>query len=240
MSAPLAITCPNCQKQLKVPAEFAGKLIKCKNCQTPFEVPDPSAPRAARPAKPAAAKPAAAKPAAAKPAKPADDVLGFAEEPKPAKHEEENANPYGVIKESDAPRCPFCAKELDPPDTKICMHCGYDLLDRRRHESRKVYETTGGDYFMHWLPGIVLLIFVIGLTTLNVICWLNMYSWLEDSFLEQEEKNPITLEKEYYVKPWCFSLWISIFSAFMIFYSVRFIIRRLIINWRPPEVVKRT
>jgi hypothetical protein len=237
MAATLSVTCPNCRKQLKVPAEFAGKLIKCKNCQTPFEVADPNAPKPARAAKPAApAKP----PAAAKAANPPDDVLGFMEEPKPARQEEENANPYGVIKESDAPRCPFCAQELDPPDTKICMKCGYDLLERRRHESRKVYETSGGDYFMHWLPAIVLILFVIILTAVNVICWMNMYSWLEGSFLESDEKNPTTLEKEYYIKPWCFSLWISIFSAFTIFYSVRFIIRRLVFNWRPEEIVKRT
>lgn len=238
MAATLAITCPNCRTQLKVPAEYVGKLIKCKSCQTPFEVMDPDAPKPARAAKPAP-KPAAAKPAA-KPTKPADDVLGFAEEPKPAKEEDDNPNPYGVIKESDAPRCPFCAQELDPPDTKICMYCGYDLLERKRHESRKVYDTTGGEYFMHWLPAIALILFVIILTTVNTICWLNMYDWLEGSFLERDEKNAVTLEKEYYVKPWCFSLWISIFSAFMIFYSIRFIVRRLIFNWRPEEIVKRT
>lgn len=235
MAATLAITCPNCRNQLKVPAEFVGKLIKCKNCQTPFEVMDPNAPKPAK-----AAKPVAAKPPAAKSAKPAEDVLAFAEEPKPTQPDDDNPNPYGVVKESDAPRCPFCAMELDPPDTRICMHCGYNLLERKRHESRKVYESTTGDYILHWLPAIALLLFVIILITVNTICWLNMYSWLSGSFLERDDKNPITLEREYYVKPWCFSLWISIFSAFAIFYSVRFIIRRMIFNWRPPEVVKRT
>jgi len=236
MAATMAITCPRCRTPLKVPAEYVGKLIKCKNCQTPFEVMDPNAPKPAR-----AAKPVAAKSPAAKPTKPVDDVLAFAEEPKPAPHDDDhdNPNPYGVIKESDAPRCPFCAVELDPPDTKICMHCGYDLLERRRHASRKVYDTTGGEYFMHWLPAIALILFVIILTTVNVICWLNMYGWLEGSFLERDEKNQITLEKEYYVKPWCFSLWISIISAFMIFFSIRFIVRRLVFNWRPEEIVKR-
>ena len=169
MSATLETTCPNCGKNLKVPAQFAGKMIRCKQCETTFEVPSPGA------AKPATAKPATAKPATAKPAPPrATDPnapIKFQDDPSVAEtgdksahpaHEEENANPYGVTKDdSDVPRCPFCALELDPPDTKICLSCGYDLLERRRHGSKKVYETTAGDYFKHWLPAIAWIVVIL-------------------------------------------------------------------------------
>ena len=55
----------------------------------------------------------------------------------------------------DIPRCPFCAVELDPPDTKICLNCGYDLTSRKRHRTVKTYALTGGDYFKWWLPAII-------------------------------------------------------------------------------------
>jgi len=78
-----------------------------------------------------AGKPAA-KPTAAKPgAKTAAPVLTEEQDAKIA---------YGVTETSLAPRCPHCAYELDPPDAKICLHCGYHMTKRRReariHDAR--------------------------------------------------------------------------------------------------------
>jgi hypothetical protein len=257
MSEPLDVSCPTCKKGLKVPPEFAGKSIRCKNCKTAFRVPEigggpaPARPVAARPAGPVAARPAA--PVAARPADPAapipfkDDPPPPPPKPTPFTDDEEEtkpgqpANPYGVIRgDEDIPRCPFCAKELDPPDTRLCLNCGYDLLERKRHDARVVYELTIGDYLKHWLPAIACVLAVIALVTLNVICWLNMYSWLEGSFLDKEERHPITDAREYYIKPWCFSLWISIFSAWICFKAGKFAIQRLVFEWRPPEQRKAT
>lgn len=258
MAAQLEITCPNCRKQFKVPAEFVGKLIRCKDCQTAFEVsanpsggparPAAAKPAAAKPAAPAAAKPAKpAAPVAAKPAeaKPADAPIPFKEDPPPAPKkaaddDDEDANPYGVIKESDVPRCPFCAKELDPPDTKICLNCGYDLLQRRRHESKKVYETTKGDYTMHLLPGILCAIAAVVILVVAILASVNMRGWMTGSFLDSDEKNPITGQTIFYVGPLCFNIWIWVISIWLIFLTGRFAVRRLILNWKPAEVIKKS
>jgi hypothetical protein len=257
MAATMEIACPSCAKKMKVPEEFAGKLIRCKGCEATFEVPDPNAPKKAKPtaAKPAAAKPAAAK--AAKPAKPkeeaADAPMKFQEEEtKPAlpsqrvpkkyeEDEDDNSDPYGVNKddELEVPRCPFCAKELDPPDTMVCLNCGYDLMARKRHGSKKVYELQTGDYLKHWLPGIIWLIIWLVVFTLIILCFIFMSSWLEGSFLEMDEKNKVTEKAQFYLPPFCFNIWIGIFGAFFLFKSGKFIVKRLIYEWRPAEKVKK-
>ncbi|MGL6073598.1 MAG: hypothetical protein ACRC8S_05485 [Fimbriiglobus sp.] len=252
MAETLEISCPSCGKKMKVPANLLGKRIRCKGCETPFEVQDPTAAKP-KSAKPAAAKPATAKPTAAKPAKApdADAPMKFKDDPPavpppPVKRpyaddEEEDNNPYGVTKDDlDIPRCPFCAKELDPPDTQICLNCGYNLLERKRHESKKVYELTNGDYFKHWLPGIIWLIAILAVFTFMILCFLNMYSWLEGSFLEMDEKNVSTQKAQFYLPPFCFNIWIGLFSAFFIYKGGRFVVQRLIIDWKPIEKVKKT
>ncbi len=252
MSAPLDVACPNCRKELKVPPEFAGKSIRCKDCKTAFKVPGgpaPARPVAAKPAGPAPARPVAAR--SADPNAP----IPFQDEPAPKKPDDDEdedlapgqiANPYGVVKgDEDIPRCPFCAVELDPPDTKVCLHCGYDLLQRKRHDARVVYQTTAGDYFMHWLPAFACILAIGALVTISVICGLNMYSWLEGSFLDSEEKNDITGKTKFYLPPFCFNIWIWVISAWLSFKAGKFAYRRLVLNWRPEEkrkaveVVKR-
>lgn len=47
-AASISITCPQCQKQYKAPAELAGKRIRCKQCGHAFAVESP--PPSARPA----------------------------------------------------------------------------------------------------------------------------------------------------------------------------------------------
>ena len=44
--------------------------------------------------------------------------------------EDDAQNPYGVTETNLDPRCPHCAYELDPPDARICLHCGYDMIKR--------------------------------------------------------------------------------------------------------------
>lgn len=234
MPEPLDVRCPNCQKALKVPAEFVGRTIKCKNCQTPFTV------GPAGGAKPAAAKPV--KPASAKPAAPPEAAA-----PIPFKEEDEEpivagkaANPYGVQHDDlDVPRCPFCAKELDPPDTKICLNCGYDLLARRRHESRKTYALTNGDYIKHWLPGILCLCLIMCLISWDTACWVKQEKVAKAMWLDSEEKNPITNKPIWYVQPWCCPLWTTLIFVYISWRAGKVVVRRLITHWRPEEVVKK-
>ncbi len=255
MAEKLDIACPSCGKLMKVPAEVVGKVIRCKGCAHTFAVADP----AAAP-KPPVARPAAAKaaPVKAKPAPPADDPsapLKFQDDPPapagpPAEKkvarpfdidEDENDNPYGVTKDDlDVPRCPFCATELDPPDTKVCLECGYNLLERKRHASKKVYETTAGDYFMHWLPAIAWIVALLLLFTLAIVSTFQMGSWLTGSFLEKDDKNPVTLQPEFYLPPFAFNLCTWVCTCFVASIGLKFVYKRLILNWKPAEVVKKT
>lgn len=242
MSAPLDVACPNCRKELKVPSEYVGKTIRCKDCQTAFKV--PGAPAPARPVAAKPAGPAPARPVAARPADPHAPIPFRDDEPAPKKPDDDEedlapgqaANPYAVVKgDEHIPRCPFCAQELDPPDTKVCLNCGYDLLQRKRHDARVVYDTTAGDYFLHWLPAIACLLAIGALVTVSVACGLYMRDWLTGSFLDSEDKNEITGKTTFYIPPFCFNIWIWVISAWLSFKAAKFAIRRLVFNWRPEE-----
>jgi uncharacterized membrane protein len=47
MADPIVVACPQCQKQIKAPAEFQGKKIRCKGCGTTFPIQPSAASRAA-------------------------------------------------------------------------------------------------------------------------------------------------------------------------------------------------
>jgi len=213
-----AVSCPNCQKAIQVPAEAAGKKIKCKACQHVFTVPGDDPPRAAvaKPvAKPATAKPAVAKPAAASPPPPpppaeANAPIPFADDDDDDDDDSAGNKPkaYLVTEDPDAdiPRCPFCAVDLDPPDAKICTNCGYDLTARKRHRTVKTYALTGGDYFKWWLPAIIwgAVLFACG----GCVIWSFVtLRETEDRLIKEggpnvsEKENPLTGKKEFVVPP---------------------------------------
>ena len=237
--------CPNCRTAFRVPAGVVGKKIKCKQCQTAFTA---AAGGAAPP--PGKAAPVARPVPPAAPAAPAGETFKLADDPaKPAApasprrpyEDDEDTGPaeYGVIKgEDEVPRCPFCAKELDPPDTKICLNCGFDLLDRRRHESKAVYELTTGDYIRHHLPAVACLFALIGLVVLDVVCVTSMADWFSGSIFEMDDTDPNTGKKKYYLPPLFCNVWIVVPSLFLIWKCGKFAGKRFFINWRPPETLK--
>jgi len=224
MAAPIEMKCPDCERVLKVPPAVFGKKIKCKHCGHAFVVHDPSA----RPAKGSAqpesgAKPSSPAPAAKNPFLDDDDDEG------PAKIE--------VIKEDDSPRCPHCAQELDPPDAALCIHCGFNNITRAAAEVKKVWAPTFEDWFMHLLPGIIALAICITLIVVNVISLLNMREWLEGTFLEMDDKDAAG-RKRYIVPPGFFIALIMVGSLVIFVPSIKFVYRRLIVGYMPPEKVK--
>ncbi len=236
MADTIAVTCPNCTKLMQVPLAVAGKRIKCRSCQTVVAVPaaktqetfglaPDESPKKAKP-KPAAKPTPAPLPPAAKNPK-YDDL-------------DEDANPFGVQKDDlDIPRCPFCADELDPPDTNICMTCGYDLVQRRRHESKKVYHHTRNDYIKHLLPGVGAVIGLGLFVTIIVVSLTMMSDLFIDMDLQDDQENKITGKKGFIVPPGACSLPIIVASLFGIYKCGYFAIKRLAINWKPPEFTKQ-
>ncbi len=232
-----AVSCPNCQKEIQVPAEAAGKKIKCKACQHVFPVPPAAdAPKPVARAKPAQAKPAQAKPAQAKPTSPPADAAA----PIPFKDDDEDedvvgAKPkaYGVTADpdEDIPRCPFCAIDLDPPDTKICLNCGYDLTARKRHRTVKTYALTGGDIFKWWLPAIIWGIILLNCGGMTIYSFIVLKQteeqWRKDDFLVKEDKNKMLDKKEFLVEPAMCSVCYALVVIVMGVWGVPVIVRRI-------------
>ncbi len=240
--AVLDISCPNCDKAMKVPDTAVGKKLRCKACEHVFAVPAAGAKplpdefRKAAPAK--KAKPAKAAP----PPADADAPIKFQDEPEKPKVDPDDDNdetPFAVIKEGEIARCPHCAEELDPPDTKVCLNCGYDMVQRRRHASKKVIAHTPADFILHWLPAAVWLIVMISLIAVTTICFLRMRGWLTGSFLDKEEVNAVTGEPQFYVGPGCFTMVVTLVTLFACLMGGKFAYKRLVLNWRPPEVEKK-
>lgn len=242
MADTVAVTCPHCTHAMTVPGTLAGKKIKCKKCNGIVPVPEAGGGGtlkfADEPPKPGKAKPVAkaAKPVAkAAPAKPEEAT---ASRPAPEGFDEDG-NPYGVTADDlDVPRCPFCAYELDPPDTKICFNCGFNLLERRRHESRKVYEHTTGDFVIYHLTTVLAFFVVFFLIFLIVFCYIMMPTWFEGSIFEMDEINPDTQKKKMYAPPGVCTLWIVVPSLFGIWKAGKFAITKLIYRIKPPEKIK--
>jgi hypothetical protein len=152
MPGQILITCPECKKQLKGPAEMQGKRVRCKACGQVFAV------RAPAPDKSAPASKKAAPAAKAKTAPP----------PPP---EEENAkNPYGLTEFVLATRCPQCAAEMESEDSIICLNCGYNTQLRQRMTTISTYAQTPLDWMIWLAPGI--LCALASLTGIGTICFL--------------------------------------------------------------------
>jgi DNA-directed RNA polymerase subunit RPC12/RpoP len=209
MASTITIACPECDKEMKVPAEVLGKKIRCKGCGATF----PAKGGAGQAAKPPAKKSAPAKPkAAAKPAKKAAD-------------DDEDASPYGVTEEKASLRCPNCANELESEEAVVCLYCGYNIITRERSRMKKVRDITGGDVFMWLLPGIICVIVVIALLTGDILYCLLL--------------NEETIEKEEwygFIASLGIKLWLVVMSLFIMFFCGKFAVKRLIFNNRPPEV----
>jgi len=254
----LSIACPSCAKSFSVPTEAVGKRVRCKSCSHVFTVPDEGGEPKPASAKPAVAKPAAAKPipsefqkaqpAKAKPAEPPKD------EPKPADaplkfmddDEDEDPNAKYTVDTSDddgIARCPRCADELDPPDATICLNCGFDLVKRVRHSTKKIYAQTGSDVFLYWLPAIIWIIVLAIMLGIAIYCWIMMGTlfettdWIKDT-LKSDDKNELTGKQKYIVAPECFNVCCSVIFLFLAGWGVPVIYKR-IKKPKPEEVEKK-
>lgn len=237
----LDVKCPTCGKTLKVPAALAGKKVKCKGCDTAFAVTAPAAKPGAKSVGAAlaagakgGAKPAAKPAPPPEPEKPKSPFLDDEDEV----DEQGRVKAMGVIAESDVPRCPHCTVELDPPDAVVCYRCGFNNVTRVKAETKKVIAADATDWMTHLAPGVIALILAIALIVVDVICYLNMNDWLAGSFLEMDEKD-IMGNKKMYVKPGAFVALIIAFSVIAIIPLGRYAFKRLVLNYKPEEKVKK-
>ena len=225
MASPaIRITCPSCQQQMNVPEAVRGKKVRCKTCGGVVPVPAAGVDTRVR------TEQAQAKATAAVSQTEVDEVQ----------------NPYGVTETNLDPRCPHCAYALDPPDARICLNCGYDMMKRQRRPSVKTYERTAGDWFKWLLPG-----FASFFGFLCVIAaGLYYHYWLPYDILKEKDANALLKDRlglfnadpgpdfvAYMFHPGI-EVWLAVAGLILMWKSGKYAFKRLILNYTPPEKLK--
>ena len=234
MATTFVIACPDCSKQVKVSDEVVGKRIRCKGCGTIYPV------RAANDAVPTPPKPAGTKgkspPPAPKPkAKPPEEKpVPVLEKEAATNAEEEDPNDYSLATINDGmPRCPFCAKEMAAVDARVCLNCGYNTRSRKRPEVKAVYQHTGVELFLWWLPAILTILFMIGCLVWYLVAWTMIEEWMADSVFEDEAGPPPTYLAG--LSPGAFRLYQGLLIIGLYVPLTRFAYKRLVVHNKPDE-----
>lgn len=238
MPATITIACPECDKQMKAPAAAEGKKVRCKACGAVFvavvdvedveeidEVEEVPAPRPGKKAPPPPPKKAPAPPPARK------GPPAAANSKKPATDDEDS--PYGLTFEDLSARCPECANLMESEDAKVCLYCGFNTETRERSRTRKVKEQTGLDVFLWLLPGILSALAVVLMVAWIIIHWGPLINWMGLD-PEKDKETWIFMVVALYTK-----IWTTVILAFLIFNAGYFAIRRLAINYKPPEIEEK-
>ena len=152
---PIKFACPNCRKKFQAKDEFAGKKMKCSSCgnvvripaaggespqkppEKPIDIDEYSIAGESTPASPAAEPikpPSTQRPSVPRPKKkPAKAVSEY--EISFEKGEKPLAKP--AAGPSGGRICPGCKKEY-PPNVKICVQCGINLLTGKKLQTETV------------------------------------------------------------------------------------------------------
>jgi hypothetical protein len=206
------------------PAAVQGKKIKCKACSHIFVAGGGAADAA--PAKGAGAPPAAAakpKGAAAPAAKKKPEL------DKNRTLDPEDATPgvgYGFIEKppSEIARCPQCAYEMETLDAVVCLTCGYNLLTRTRLQTKKTYELKFMDWVWWLLPPFGAVLGCIACIAIGIFLW----TYLVWNYGE-----------EWYAH-FSLRIWFTVFAAAGAWSSGKWAYKRLVYQFRPPELVKKS
>src|SRR5262249_48341693 len=172
MAGTIVVTCPDCKKQIKTPAELQGKKIRCKSCAHVFVV------KADAPGQPAKDKQGGKPVRQTKAAAPADQPPAPAARKRTHVDDPDEGNPYEVTHEELGLRCPFCVADMEDGQI-VCLECGYNIETRTRTPTTRTFENTGLDWFLHLLPGIVCVLVIIGLITWDVLYLMRAKVWFD-------------------------------------------------------------
>ena len=251
--ANIVITCPQCNKPIKVPAEKVGKKIRCKNCEHVFVIKAPAedAITAAK-TKPPAAGDAITNAKTKPPAAPAKKQAAPANPTPPLKpvDDDDETGPsktgYGITDLDLAVRCPQCASEMKDEEQVICLNCGYNKVTRERIRTRKIKEVTGGDKFMWLLPGIGAVVGVLAmigyciwhhfaLPGVMINNWEELTTGKGLSRLEALKDESVGFFEAAVVHP-AIEVWLFVFIIFGCWKAGKFAYKRLVVDNQPPEI----
>lgn len=218
MTTSIVISCPQCSKQSKAPAEVQGKKIRCKACGHIFSVRAPES------------KASSAKTPAKGPKKdPKDEVVRSYAEQMIEEEFGDDSNPYVVTHTDLRPRCPHCAGPMEEGQV-ICLECGYNTQTRAHGVTVRVMGATFFERVLWLLPGVACVLAVGGLVALICYLWIGLPGnaakdpqswvwWFFDNFPTQ--------------------VYGTVFSLLFIWLAGNFAVRRLIMHPNPPEKLKR-
>ena len=201
-------------------------LITCHSCKKPLKVPPAAMGKKVRCKK---CKAINSVPARTEP-------LSFEEEVGDAK------NPYVVTETSLANLCPHCAADIDPPDSRICLNCGYDLEHRERRDSRVVEERTAADFIIWHLPTLACFL---GIVAIIVGCWF-YHAKLPDYVLADKYAKSVHESRWNYFDDenaawtglmfhWGIQVWGIVIGLFLTWKCLVFIFMRCYYHFLPPE-----
>jgi Zn ribbon nucleic-acid-binding protein len=218
----MEIPCPECDKQMKLPEEMAGKKVRCKACGHVFRVEAETEPVKTSKGDKAPKPSVKAKPLTKPPGKGKAGPKA-ATKPKGSGDLDEDGNPYGLTEEYLGPRCAFCAAPMEEGDI-ICLACGYNTSTRQKQFTKKVFQRTGVDWFLWLFPATLCVITILVLVGLDV--WYVM-------------KVPGERELDDYIIWAVFNkgvkLWVVIATMFAMFFCGVYAFRRFVFHPLPPE-----
>ncbi|MEZ6141367.1 MAG: hypothetical protein R3B84_12420 [Zavarzinella sp.] len=178
MATSFLISCPECDKQMKVMDQHVGKKVRCKSCENVFVVKQPKA-TAQPPTPPKKASPPPAKAVEVEKPKASSPHLD---------DDDDDSNPYQMIVEKEElPRCPFCAVELVSADAVICRECGYNMKTRQRPEVKVLLEHTFADKLNWYGLAIFYTFMLIVFIVWDAIFFVKIEGWLVDSVFIEED-----------------------------------------------------
>ena len=118
--------------------------------------------------------------------------------------------------------CPNCGTSLRIPDTALGKRS--QTRTRNRHESKKTFEITAGDYFLWWLPALGCLLGIAALIGFDVYYLFYLEKDVDpDSFLLWKG----------------IKFWVVAISVAAMWPQARYAFKRLILNTHPPEQEKK-
>ena len=205
------ITCPECAKRFKPKTDVRGKKIKCPFCKEGFVVPNDEA---------AKGKKAEAAVTAVTAAAPAGAAIGFADD-----DEDDGKGEYGATNVDLAPRCPNCASEMVDENATVCLHCGYNTVERTWGKTEKTVSSTFGERFLHLLPGIGVALFIwVVLVGLLIYCFY-LPAWVAGTWMELFDHESLRM-------------WATLISLSMVWGSGYYCYTKFILQPKPPEFKK--
>ena len=177
------LRCEHCGYYAEVPPELRACPDAVPEPETPFDEPSKPAVRSrgvpdfddGERRAPTVAKRAPAKPLTAKPRDPRDSRAEFEEqigvgvpllEGDEIEHDGELTTPYAVPGIGLKP-CPECRGEL-PLDATFCVHCGWELVGKRKLKSQREFTEIDETFHEGWAPAFRLQVFL-ALQFVNVL-----------------------------------------------------------------------